>query len=234
LKPETIENRWDILYKEYPEVYDEFASVPYKPDWVAFLGRILKIDWSGKTVVDVGSGSGLSTFDLAPHVKSVIGVEPNDAMRELAVKNAGKRKVKNVRFVKGWAKRIPLKADSADVVVAFTASLDYEESARIVREGGFIISIDVAPKWYGGELAPIILGKKRVPEGQPSADDRVHRKYSELNFKYKDFFQTQEYGSLQKIISTYGFIFGKKAIDYLKKHNKTSIKWKWRIHYKKV
>ncbi len=234
MRPETIENNWDILYKEYPEVYDQFAGVPYKPDWVAFLGKVLKVDWSGKTVVDVGSGSGLSTFDLAPHARFVIGVEPDDVMRELAVKNAGKRNVKNVRFVKGWANEIPLKADSADVVVAFTAPLDYEESTRIVREGGFLISIDVAPKWYGGELAPIILGKKRIPEGEPLADDRVHKKYSELDFRYKDFFQTQEYGSLEKIISTYGFIFGRKAIDYLKKHNKTSIKWKWRIHYKRV
>jgi protein-L-isoaspartate O-methyltransferase len=85
LRPKTIENRWDILYKEYPEVYDEFASVPYEPDWVALLGRILKIDWSGKTVVDVGSGSGLSTSSLAKRSKFVIGVEPDDAMRELAV-----------------------------------------------------------------------------------------------------------------------------------------------------
>jgi ubiquinone/menaquinone biosynthesis C-methylase UbiE len=234
LRPKTVENRWDILYKEYPEVYDEFASVPYEPDWVTFLGKILGIDWTGKTVVDVGSGSGLSSFDLARHANFVIGVEPDDAMRELAVKNARKRNIQNVRFVKGWANKIPLETDSANALVAFTAPLDYEESERIVREGGFLISIDVAPKWYGGELAPIILGKKRVPEGQPSADDRVHKKYSELNFKYKDFFQTQEYGSLEKIISTYGFIFGKKAIEYLEKHNKTSIKWKWRIHYKKV
>ncbi len=230
MRPKTIENRWDTLYKEHPEVYDEFASVPYEPGWVALLGKILEIDWRGKTVVDVGSGSGLSAFSLARRAKFVVGVEPNDTMRELAVKNAGKRNVENVRFVKGWANEIPLEADSADVVVAFTALLDYEESKRIVREGGFLVSIDIAPKWYGGELAPIILGKKRVSEGE---GDRA-QKYSELNFKYKDFSQTQEYGSLQKIIGTYGFIFGKKAIDYLKKHNKTSIKWKWRIHYKKV
>lgn len=232
MKPETIENRWDILYKEYPEVYDEFASVPYKPDWVVFLGDMLKMDWSGKTVVDVGSGSGLSTFDLAAHAKFVIGVEPDDVMRELAIKNAGKRNIKNVEFVKGWAQEIPLKANSVDDVLAFTAPLDYRESTRIVKEGGFLISIDVAPKWYGGELAPIICGKKRVTE--EDTEGKVHKKYSELNFKYKDFYQIQEYGSLEKIIKTYGFIFGKKAIDYLKKHNKTSIKWKWRIHYKKV
>jgi len=232
LRPKTIENRWDILYKEYPEVYDEFASVPYKPNWVVFLSKILKIDWSGKTVLDVGSGSGLSTFDLAQHAKFVIGVEPDDAMRELAIKNAEKRNMENVKFVKGWANEIPLAANSVDAVVAFTAPLDYKESTRIVREGEFLISIDVAPKWYGGELAPVICGKKRITE--EDTEGRVHKKYSELNFKYKDFFQIQEYGSLEKIIGTYGFIFGKKAINYLKKHNKTSIKWKWRIHYKKV
>jgi len=30
-KPESIENRWDILYRDYPEVYDEFAVVPRTP-----------------------------------------------------------------------------------------------------------------------------------------------------------------------------------------------------------
>lgn len=233
-KPESIDHEWGILYSVYPEVYDEFASVPYKPNWVIFLGKTLKIDWSGRIVVDVGSGSGLSTFDLAEYAKFVIGVEPNDKIRELAVKNAGKRNLKNVKFVKGWDHKIPLDDNSADAVVASTAPLDYKESKRIVKDGGFLISIDVAPKWYGGELAPIILGKKRTLDGKDPANNRIHQKYSNLNFKYKDFFQTQEYGSLEKIIRTYGFIFGKKAIDHIKKHKKTSIKWKWRIHFKQI
>jgi hypothetical protein len=29
--PETIENRWDILYRDYPEVYDRFGAFPYSP-----------------------------------------------------------------------------------------------------------------------------------------------------------------------------------------------------------
>lgn len=231
-RPESIENRWDILYEEYPEVYDEFASVPYRPDWVVSLSRILEVDWNGKTVVDVGSGSGLSTFDLARHAELVIGVEPSDAMREIAVRNAKKRKIGNVRFVKGRAEKIPIKERTVDLVVAFTAPLDYKESTRVAKKDGVIISIDVAPKWYGGELAPVICGETRITEEDSAG--KAHKKYSELNFKYKDFFQIQEYGSLDKIIGTYGFIFGKKAIDYLKKHDKTSIKWKWRIHYKKI
>jgi hypothetical protein len=30
-QPETIENRWDILYRDYPEIYDAFSSFPYHP-----------------------------------------------------------------------------------------------------------------------------------------------------------------------------------------------------------
>src|SRR5579883_1587783 len=29
--PETIENRWDVLYRDYPEIYNTFASFSYQP-----------------------------------------------------------------------------------------------------------------------------------------------------------------------------------------------------------
>jgi len=38
-KPLSIENRWDILYREYPEIYDEFASVPYDPHKIDIFMR---------------------------------------------------------------------------------------------------------------------------------------------------------------------------------------------------
>ena len=36
----SIENRWDILYCDYPEVYDEFANVPYEPEMIDVLREI--------------------------------------------------------------------------------------------------------------------------------------------------------------------------------------------------
>ena len=53
-------------------------------------------------------------------------------------------------------------------------------------------------------------------------------------FDFEDLYQDQEYGSIEKIVRTYGFIFGKKVINYLKEHNKTNVKWKLRIRYKRV
>ncbi len=55
-----------------------------------------------------------------------------------------------------------------------------------------------------------------------------------IGFQHEDYDANQEYGSLDKIIRTYGFIFGRNAIDYLRENNKTNIKWRFRIHYKKV
>ena len=30
-KPESIENRWEILYRDFPEIYDAFSNTPYCP-----------------------------------------------------------------------------------------------------------------------------------------------------------------------------------------------------------
>jgi ubiquinone/menaquinone biosynthesis C-methylase UbiE len=240
LRPETIENRWDILYREYPEVYDRFASFPYKPKWIDVVNKFF--DLKRKAVADIGSGSGLSTFSLAKHAKYVIGIEPQNTMRKLAIENMKKKMMKNVEFKKGAASKIPLKNNSMDIVIAVTGGDFYRannikrfsnEARRILVKGGFVISVDIAPGWYGGELAPVILGRTRRQKGSDCEIVR-DRAFTSLGFGHKDFYSKQEYGSLENILSTYGFIFGKKAIDYLKKHNKTSIKWKWRIYYKRA
>ncbi|MBN2441539.1 MAG: class I SAM-dependent methyltransferase [Spirochaetales bacterium] len=234
---ESIENRWDILFSDYPEVYDEFAKVPREPDLFKHLVKMF--NFSGKDLLDVGSGSGLSGFEISPYCSSVIGVEPEDAMRDLAIQNAKKRNCKNVRFIKGVADNIPLEDDSVDISLAITCAIFepdeirryVKEQLRVVRKGGLIIKIDIAPKWYGGELAPVILGRSRTTEEDTEGTvDKIVRK--EFGFEYKDFYQHQDYGTLDKIVGTYGFIFGSKVIAYLKKKNKTTVKWKTRIFYK--
>jgi ubiquinone/menaquinone biosynthesis C-methylase UbiE len=236
-RPETIENRWDILYRDYPEVYDEFAKVKKTPPFE--LAKMF--NFKNKILVDIGSGTGLSTFPRAKYAKEIIGVEPELAMIKIAKAELKKKKLKNVNFKVGCSSKIPLKDNFADVVFAVTSASFYNEknikdfvreSTRVLKRGGLMISVDIAPKWYGGELAPVILGKKRMWKGTDSEEIR-NKVFTKLGFKHKDVFQNQEYGSLKKIISTYGFIFGKKTIEYLKKHKKTNIRWKIRVYYKR-
>jgi ubiquinone/menaquinone biosynthesis C-methylase UbiE len=77
-RPESLENRWDILYRDYPEVYDAFSSTPYQPTIYERLPEIVHL--LGLSVADVGSGTGRSSFALASSAFRVIGIERERAM----------------------------------------------------------------------------------------------------------------------------------------------------------
>lgn len=236
-KPLSIENRWDILYRDYPEVYDEFANVPYEPKMIDFLHH--RFNLSEKTIADVGSGSGRSTIPIARYAVKVIGIEPEKAMRDEAKKNTAEAGLDNIVYLDGRAEKMPIGDNSVDMVMALTASmyppeevipLFVEEARRVIKPGGVILSVDVAPGWYGGELARVI--------DDPGADDDLQAKHDcfvgDAGFKYFDVIQTSYYGSIEKIIGTYGFIFGVKTIDYIKEHKLTSIKWKFRAYFTQI
>jgi ubiquinone/menaquinone biosynthesis C-methylase UbiE len=233
-KPETIENRWDILYRDYPEVYDAFASVPYEPRMIDVLHG--KFDFTGKTIADVGSGSGQSSMSLARFADHVIGLEPEAAMRAEADKNAAEAGLTNISYIDGRAEGMPLEDNSVDMVVAMTAVMYppeevvpvfIKEAKRVVRDGGVIVSVDVAPGWYGGELAGVI--------DDPGADVELQMKHKlfveDSGFSYLDVTRTSYYGSTKKMLETYGFIFGRKAIDHIKERQLTQVKWKFRAYY---
>jgi ubiquinone/menaquinone biosynthesis C-methylase UbiE len=232
--PLTVENRWDILYRDFPEIYDEFAAVPKDPQPLQVLMK--RFDFRNKLVADIGSGSGLSSFEFASVAEKVIGVEIEDAMRELAEHERIGRGLNNVEFVKGDARGIPLKDNLVDLVTGITLPIhpvdgyrDFiYEAIRITSNAGLIVMINISPGWYGGELANVILDEN-------TSDTRQNEiLVEEFGFLYEDFDTNQEYGSMDKIIRTYGFIFGRRAIAYLRKNKKTNIKWKFRIHYKIV
>ena len=229
-KPETIENRWDILYRDYPEVYEAFARVNATPK--IDFGKMLGV--KAKIVVDVACGTGISTFAFAPYASKVIGVEPEKAMLTIARQNLKRLGFRNVVFKIGTSDCVPLPDNSVDVVVAITSASFYDagnierfakESERVLVRGGRIFSIDSAPKWYGGELASVILGPSRRLEPVDYGFVRDNT-FHALGFQHKDFYVTRHFDSLEHIVSTYGFIFGKKIIEYLKTHNKTSVKLK--------
>lgn len=234
--PLTIENRWDIMYRDYPEKYDEFASLGWRHREENQLYNMF--DFSGKRVVDVGSGSGKSTFNLTPYADQVIGVEPEKSIRDLAVRKAEEMGVTNVRFVEGTAEDIPLPDDSADYVTAITTVLIppgeaiprfAAEAERVTKPGGTIIYKGVTPGWYGGELDHVIQDPWTV-ENDPIIDDE----WRKAGFRFEDYQIVQDYGTLEKIIDVYGFIFGMNAIEYLRENNKTTITWSYRWYIKQI
>jgi SAM-dependent methyltransferase len=230
VRPDTIENRWDDLYRHYPEVYEQFASVPHEPPPDAVVRA--RVDLAGKVIADVGCGTGAATFALAQDAARVIGIDPEDAMLRLAESKAAERRITNVEFLAGSASEIPLADASVDVVTAFTAALwpprtavpaFVAESSRILRRGGPIVVVNTPPGWYGGELHSVI-----GLETDDAGLDRIL--IEECGFSWFDFDSHQDYGSTERLARTFGFIFGRRAIDHVRRTGQTTIRWRFRVY----
>ena len=229
-RPESIENRWDILYRDYPEVYEAFSNVPYHPTIFDQLPGI--IDLRGKRIADVGAGTGSSSLALARFARQVIGIERETAMLRLAWHKLRSETTGQVTFLSGDALYLPLADNSVDLVTAITLALYPPEQYRdFIQEGlrvakGPVVYLGIPPGWYGGDLYEVIEDVEKV-------DDEVDRIFiEEFQFAYQDIFSNQEYGTVENIVNTYGFIFGTKAIEYLKRKKKTTIRWKFRVYWR--
>ena len=95
-------------------------------------------------VVDLGSGTGLSSRWAAGWAASVTGIEPNDDMRAIAES----RPAPGVEYRRGLAHQTGLAERTADIVLAVQAMHWMEpgptvaEVARILRPGGVLAVID--------------------------------------------------------------------------------------------
>lgn len=114
---------------------------------LAVVGLLMQLARTGRpgVVVDLGSGTGLSTALWAPHAETVIGIEPLDEMRRLA---AAENTAPNVRFMAGVAQATGLPDGAADIVTCAQSLHDMEprstlaEIARLLRPGGVFAAYD--------------------------------------------------------------------------------------------
>ncbi len=100
-------------------------------------------------VVDLGSGTGLSTVAWTERAERVIGIEPNADMRSQAnLRISMLSHVKNVSYQDGLSIHMNIASDSADIVTC-SQSLHwmepeptFAEIARILRPGGVFAAYD--------------------------------------------------------------------------------------------
>ena len=128
-------------FSGFADLYD--ANRPSPP---LRLGHVLSSYASADRpdVVDLGSGTGLSTRWAAQWAGHVIGVEPNPDMRA----QAGARPVDGVEYREGASHATGLPDRCADVVLAVQALhwmepvSTFTEVARILRPGGVFAAVD--------------------------------------------------------------------------------------------
>ena len=149
----------------YPEIMD---SLDYITEWDS--ERLLSItDFAGKTVLDIGSGTGRLAIAAATVAKTVYASEPVDRLREYMREKVKRLDLNNVYVIDSKIKSIPFQDEFFDIVMSgHTFGDDYEvelrEMMRVAKTSGYIIDCP-------GE------NDRKRPEGP-------HKEPLELGFQY--------------------------------------------------
>lgn len=103
-------------------------------------------------VLDVACGPGRLSLDLAPHVRSVTGLDLTPGMLEQARAALAESGHANVTLVQGDAAAMPFADGSFSIVISSAAFHHFEapakvlsEMARVCRPGGRVVISDVTP-----------------------------------------------------------------------------------------
>lgn len=154
-------------FSGFADLYDSVRPTP--PDAIGPLLCHYANEPSPR-VVDLGSGTGLSSRWAATWARSVIGVEPNDDMRSIA----SARPVGSGTYRSGFSFATGVPDAAADIVIAVQAMHWMEpvstlaEVARILRPGGVFASFDA--DW------PPVAGLARAESAWSALDDLVRTK----------------------------------------------------------
>jgi arsenite methyltransferase len=147
-----------VNYTIFSDSYDKLEG--YNPDADLGLGCGIPTEFArikaGDTVIDLGSGAGNDCFvarALAGENGKVIGVDFTESMIDKARMNAEKLGYDNVEFRFGDIEKLPLIADTADVIISNCVlnlvpdkTKAFSEIYRVLKAGGHLSVSDVVLK----------------------------------------------------------------------------------------
>jgi len=126
--PEVMEKKCDFIYGWKKERLYEIC------------------DLMGKTVLDVGSGTGRLAFAAAERAAFVVASEPVDSLREFMRDEIGRKGIRNMRVCDGLCDSLPFPDNSFDAamsghVVGDRFREEVDELTRVTKPGGWLLDV---------------------------------------------------------------------------------------------
>lgn len=134
---------YKMIFTEKAKIYHE-SRQRYPDEMIDFLYNKLHIN-SQMLIADIGSGTGILSECFLKRGNQVIGVEPNDAMRQLS--NLNLSYYDNFKSIKATAENTKICENSVDIVISgqafhwFRQNLFKKECLRICRKTPLIIIV---------------------------------------------------------------------------------------------
>lgn len=133
-------------FSGFEDVYDKYRpEAPQKAVEILtlYLGR------KPSVVMDLGCGTGLSTFIWKEHADRVIGVEPNqDMIGKAREKLSSMNGASHLSFVQGYSNQLEMESNTVDIITC-SQSFHWMEPAstlkevyRVLGEGGVFAAYD--------------------------------------------------------------------------------------------
>jgi hypothetical protein len=109
-------------------------------------GRLFELaEFTGKTVLDVGAGSGRLTFAAAEKAAWVYASEPVGTLREFMRDSIAREGLRNVRVLDGLITDLPFPDDTFDIVMSGHVigddwDAEIAETTRVCKSGGWLLN----------------------------------------------------------------------------------------------
>ncbi len=142
--------------REYVFWLERDRRLPFAEEAPELLAEAL----AGKSVLEIGSGSGMNLMSLAPLAAEVTGLEPIGLYRQLGALLAEAEGLGPIRTEPGQAEALPFEDARFDTVLCVSAHQYFDirpalqEIARVLKPGGEVMVI-------GGTLGPYVVGGAR-------------------------------------------------------------------------
>ena len=231
--PKEVFEHMNRIYTEKADIYDGLSKAQdYNKDVIKILFKT--VGFGGKTVLDLGTGTGKLAIPLSRKAKKVYALDKSNFMLQILRKKIKSQKIKNIKTIRGEFNESGLKKESVDIIVSLWAfpfhSADWERDLksirRILKKNGKIILIDSIRTGESHKISAKIHDKKHENMFQ-EFNDKLHNWLKQKGFKRKKIIDiASDYRTKKNVEKYCAPFFGYEFTTYLLARNRKSYRTK--------